>query len=165
MYLFFLSNAQVEAPSLLHPDSYMRPLTQEGLDNTRRAAKRIHELLGGFDLVVTGSLPRSRITGEIVAAACGYDREPQVNNMLDGRTQAEGIVRRLIDQLERETVLLIGDAPVLERLIAFLITQDEKTQVRVYEGAIACVELKDALARQGILHWLVPGATLWTPSQ
>lgn len=162
MQICLLRHGQAEPKGVLYPQDANRPLSQIGVEQIRAVAGALRKMGADFDLILTSPLLRTRETADIVADACGYNKEPEQDETLGGSYRPELMLRSL-ETIPRdcERVLLTGHAPSLDRLIAFLISTDESCRVGLAPGGLAWVEIADLPMRNGILHWVVP-PEIWT---
>jgi phosphohistidine phosphatase len=156
MHLCLLRHGKAEKLGALYTIDAMRPLTEEGAATVERVAKGLRAMGARFDLIFTSPLLRARQTAAIVAKTCGYLKEPEMDESLGGRFSPEMIAKNLEALPGEGTILLVGHAPILARLISYLISNDESTKVEMTEGAMAWVEVVNPTIRTGVLRWLIP---------
>ena len=136
-----------------------RPLTPEGREKTKEAARGLRELDLGFDVVYTSPLPRALQTAEILADVLKLD-PPEV---LDGLSPG-GSPRRLLaalPELESESPLLVGHEPLLSSAVLLAVSGAEAGSLELKKAGLAVVELEAGSARaRGTLQLLLTGGVL-----
>ncbi len=139
-----------------------RPLTSEGVDKMRRAAKGMETLELSFDLIFTSPLLRARQTAEIVADVFGIGKRLHETPTL----APDGNPKELIDLLRKQhrhdrKLLLVGHEPYLSRLISFLTSGDTRTAIDLKKGAL-CKLTSSSLeyGRCASLEWLMTSRQL-----
>ena len=160
MHLCLMRHGKAEKLGALYTMDHTRPLTSEGAAVIQRVARGLHKMGARFDIIFTSPLLRARQTADIVAKSCGYQKEPEMEESLGGRFSPEIIAKNLEAIPSEATVLLVGHAPMLAILIAYLISNDESTKVEMDEGSMAWVEVANPTIRTGVLRWLIP-AEAW----
>ena len=136
-----------------------RPLTEEGRQKTKRAARGIARLDIGIDEILTSPLPRARETAEILADALHLGA-PRVSDLLLPDVPA----RRLLEALgerKAETPALVGHEPSLSRAAAYLIGAEGKDALELKKSGLAVVALRSLSPRpEGLLKLLLTPAAL-----
>ena len=137
-----------------------RPLTPEGKEKFRVAAKGLARIAHRPDVLLTSPLPRARVTAEI--AACAFKRiEPRIEPTL-----AQGSVDNIIAALKTHpleaTVAIVGHEPVLSALLAHLLGSSRSERLAFKKGGAALVDLPDGPSSAGRLMWFVKPRILRT---
>jgi phosphohistidine phosphatase len=128
------------------PTDPERPLTEKGRSKTKAAAQGIASLDLVPELLVVSPYTRARQTAEIVLTTLGCsDVETLVEDALVPMANPEILSRRLREHVggaERPpTILCVGHAPNLDRLLAHLVGADEPfTQLK--KAGLASVQLR-----------------------
>jgi phosphohistidine phosphatase len=138
-----------------YPDDTQRPLTQEGLDQARQAAKALKRLKVEVDLILTSPYLRAAQTAERVAEV--YKGVP-----LRGfpALQAEALPPHTSQALEGRGiahVLLVGHEPHLSAWAAELVSPRSDAAMAMKKGGVACIEVDSLPPRRGsgTLRWLL----------
>ncbi|MDQ3705564.1 MAG: histidine phosphatase family protein [Chloroflexota bacterium] len=134
-------NAQQSAPQ----GDKARRLTEQGRQEAAEMGRRLPEIAGSLDAVVSSDAERTLETAQIVASGAGYGGDIRVEHDLyaTGVDTMLGVVRALSD--EHNCVLLVGHHPSLEYLAADIAEQGTPAQ---------------SLPTCGLLH-LALDATRW----
>lgn len=115
-----------------------RPLTEEGIRKTRRAARGVASLDLGIDLILTSPLRRARQTAEILAEALGGPR-PEVTDRLLPDVSGRALLGCL-EGLKAEAPVLVGHEPSLSAAVAALIGAPESGAIEMKKAGLAVVE-------------------------
>jgi phosphohistidine phosphatase len=146
MKLYLLRHGKADWPDWAGPDDD-RPLTEEGVEDTRTVAGGLKRLKIEPVVILTSPLPRALQTAEIAAKALGapLKQSPDLAPGFDRRKLTPLIAGRSGD------VMLVGHEPDFTRLIRSL----TGGRVKLSRGAIACIEVGDDLPASRLL-WLLP---------
>ncbi len=157
MRLYLMRHAKAEGISLLYNQDHLRPLTSAAVELLEQAAPRMRDAMGVLDRVFSSPLVRARQTAEILLEAYGVDRDPIVEAKLDGTFDPDVIAGLLPQLMDIQSVLMVGHAPNLDELIAYLVAPTEQRAfTRMSAGSLACIEVDVSLTRTGTLLWLIP---------
>jgi phosphohistidine phosphatase len=115
-----------------------RPLTEEGIEKTRRAARGVLALDLGVDLILSSPLRRARQTAEILAEALRGPR-PRVSDRLLPDVSGAGLLECL-KGLKAEAPVLVGHEPSLSAAVAALIGAPESGAIEMKKAGLAVVE-------------------------
>lgn len=158
LYLFrhgvAIDPADPESP----PDAE-RPLTREGIEKTRLAARGLRKLGVKPDLILASPLVRAIETAEIAARELGWTKEKiHRTAALEPDSDPAELLKELA-RLKKESVLCAGHAPHLDELIA------RAVGVRVAftglkKAGAACLEFASPASSRGVLLWLLPPKVL-----
>ncbi len=152
-----MRHAKAESMSLLYNQDHLRPLTAAAVELLEQAAPRMRDAMGILDRVLSSPLVRARQTAEIVLESYGVDRDPIVESKLDGTSDPDVLAGLLPQLMDVQAVLMVGHAPNLDELIAYLVAPAEQGPfTRMSAGCLACVEVDVSLTRKGTLLWLIP---------
>lgn len=135
-----------------------RPLTPEGREKTKEAARGLRELDLGVDVVYTSPLPRALQTAEIVT---GVLKLPPAE-ILDGLSPG-GSPRRLLaglSDLEAKAPLLVGHEPLLSSAVLLAVTGTAAGSLELKKAGLAVVEIEPGSRARGTLKLLLDGSTL-----
>src|SRR6185295_8742979 len=106
--LYLIRHAVAEERGEAWPDDTKRPLSDDGAERMRKAARGLARLGVAFDVILTSPLVRTRQTAEIVAAA--FDIRPPI--VAVESLAPEGSPPALFGDLEKQTrrrhIALVG---------------------------------------------------------
>ncbi|MGQ0560852.1 MAG: SixA phosphatase family protein [Gemmatimonadota bacterium] len=136
-----------------------RPLTDDGWERMRGAAKGLCEVVKGIDLLATSPLVRARQTAEIVAAGFQIEDIVEVSALRPGAAPAE--LYAWLRGTDAGTVAVVGHATHLDELVSWLLTGKTDAIVSMKKGAAIMLELGSLKAKQPeaakLLWALTPG--------
>ena len=137
-----------------------RPLTPEGKEKFRVAAKGLARIAHRPDVLLTSPLPRARATAEIAARA--FKRiTPTVDPAL-ARESVAGIVAALKTHPLSATVAIVGHEPALSALLAHLLGAAHGERLAFKKGGAALIDLPDGPTSAGRLIWFLKPRILRT---
>jgi phosphohistidine phosphatase len=141
------------------PDSE-RPLTKEGRDKMRRAARGLAAQVPDLNVLATSPYTRAAQTAEIVAEAYGGLKPVSVAE-LTPEHQPDDLLPWLRSQ-ERDTVVaVVGHEPHLGFLVGWLLTGRHESFVELKKGAACLLEFDDPpAAGNATLLWALAPAHL-----
>jgi phosphohistidine phosphatase len=131
-----------------------RPLTPEGEDKFREAAKGLARLLDRPDALLTSPWLRARQTAKIAASAWGGPEPKQTDALASGSFEAQAEV--LDEYPEDATVAIFGHEPWVSQLLARLIGTRQDQRLTFKKGGAALVDVPGRLADGGALVWYLP---------
>jgi phosphohistidine phosphatase len=138
-------------------DDRKRPLTKEGMEKIRRAAKTFQRLELDFDRILTSPYERAFKTAKIVSTILKMEKETEIWQELAADADPRAFLRKLSPQRRWKRVLLVGHDPYLSRLIARLSTGTEEVFVNLKKGGVCLLETdRLTLGRCATLKWLIP---------
>ncbi len=134
------------------PDDTKRPLTEEGMQRMRRAARALARIGVCVDVVVTSPLVRTRQTAELFAAA--FSPHPAVVNLdaLAPDGSASAVLAELDKYSKKKRIALVGHEPGVGDLASRLAGMKHPMEFK--KGAICRIDV-EALPPKG------PGAMRW----
>jgi phosphohistidine phosphatase len=155
--VYFLRHGKALARAGWDADDDLRPLTADGEQAIRGAARAMKRLDLGVDVIVTSPLARARRTAEIVAEELGID-----DRLVDDARLAHGFdLRRLAKIVARHGgdagLLVVGHEPEFSVTISAAIGGG---RVEMKKGALARVDFAGPELGNGVLAWLVTAAQL-----
>jgi phosphohistidine phosphatase len=135
-----------------------RPLTPEGEQKFREAAKGLARLVDRPDALLTSPWLRAKQTAAIAGAAWGQ-LEPKKTAAL-----ASGSFEELAAVLDRTpddaTVAVVGHEPWVSALLARLLGTRHDDRLTFKKGGAALVDVPGRLAEGGSLAWFLPPKVL-----
>ncbi|HUK82909.1 MAG TPA: phosphohistidine phosphatase SixA [Verrucomicrobiae bacterium] len=114
-----------------------RPLTKDGVNTMRRAARGMYRLKLDFDLILSSPYVRARQTAEITADVFAAKKQLK----LSGHLASDGDPRKLVAELNRDyptlgSILIVGHEPYLSELICVLIGCRSGTALALKKGGL-----------------------------
>jgi phosphohistidine phosphatase len=135
-----------------------RPLTPEGEQKFREAAKGLAALVDRPDALLTSPWLRARQTAAIAAAAWGRIEPIETAALASGSFDEQAEV---LDRYPREaTVAVVGHEPWVSGLLARLLGTRHDERLEFKKGGVALVEVPGRLAGGGRLVWYLPPKVL-----
>jgi phosphohistidine phosphatase len=157
--LYLIRHAKAEDRGDAWPDDSKRPLTEDGIERMRKAARGLVRLGVTLDVVLTSPFVRARQTAEIVASA--FENRPPIVN-LDSLTP-NGSFQIFLSDLDRQSkrgsMAIVGHEPDLGEMAARL--GGLRQALPMKKGAVCRIDLKTIPpAGVGVLRWFVTAAML-----
>lgn len=157
--IYLVRHAIAEERGEKWPNDARRPLTSEGRERMRRAARGLERLGIRLDAVLTSPLVRARQTAEIVVAA--LDPKPSLiaaPSLAPGGTYA-AVLAELEKHQRRHRLALVGHEPGLGELAARLTGSRKPLEFK--KGAVCRIDLQSLPpAHPGVLRWFATPSIL-----
>jgi len=156
--LYLIRHGIAEERGDAWPDDAKRPLTDEGTERMRKAARGLVRLGVKFDAVLTSPFVRTRQTAEIVATA--YEERPPivaVESLAPGGS-IQSVLSDLERQARRSRVAIVGHEPGIGELAARL--AGARYPIEFKKGAVCRIDVKTFPAGPGKLRWFVTSKVL-----
>jgi phosphohistidine phosphatase len=135
-----------------------RPLTPEGEQKFREAAKGLAGLVGRPDALLTSPWLRAKQTAAIAAAAWGRLEPKETAALASGSFEAlAAVLDRYPDDA---TVVVVGHEPWVSALLARLLGTRHDDRLTFRKGGVALVDVPGRLAEGGSLAWFLPPKVL-----
>jgi phosphohistidine phosphatase len=135
-----------------------RPLTPEGEQKFREAAKGLARLVGRPDALLTSPWLRAKQTAAIAAAAWGRLEPEETAALASGSFEEQAGV---LDRYPRDaTVAVVGHEPWVSELLARLLGTRHDARLEFKKGGVALVDVPGRLAGGGSLVWYLPPRVL-----
>lgn len=123
------------------PDDSRRPLTPEGAERFRRAARGLRRIVQSVELVLASPYVRAWQTAELLEEEAGWPT-PIESSALAGHSTTTEALDALRLHAGRESVALVGHEPNLSWLASLLLAGDESiVGLQLKKGAVALLEL------------------------
>ncbi len=139
------------------PDDSTRPLTKEGVAETRKAAHGLASLDLPWNRVIASDAERARRTGELVRRALKIDQPlDHWEELRPGEPAAPilGRIRRL--KLGSKVPVLVGHEPTLGELVGLALWGEAISAVHLSKAGAALVEFSESsVPGGGTLEWLL----------
>jgi len=138
MNLYILRHAIAEnKPKWKGPDSD-RPLTKEGIQKMKKAAKGIRRLGILADWILTSPYRRAYDTAMILAKELKVKKQLKVSKMLAPDGDQKALVRHLgLNFRSWESVILVGHDPYLSQFISVLTSGTKQLALELDKGGLA----------------------------
>jgi len=145
------------------PDDSRRPLTPEGEEDFREAARGLARVVPEVEVVLGSPYERAWRTAQLLAEQTGWPA-PEEFPALEPDIPPHKVVLALETFAGAGSVALVGHRPGLHELAVYLLTGDaEGSDMKIKKGGVVCVEFQDApRAGAGKLRWLFTPKVLRT---
>jgi phosphohistidine phosphatase len=141
------------------PRDKLRPLTPEGEEEFRLAARGLARMVPRADVILSSPARRAWRTAEILSELDSWPApEPSpVFRASSRRTSPEKATLALEDYADAKYVAAVGHKPRLQELAAYLLTgEDDALEIKFREGSVICIRFDGAPAPgTGKLRWLL----------
>jgi phosphohistidine phosphatase len=120
------------------PDDALRPLTKEGEESFREAARGLGKIVPSVDVVLASPYVRAWRTAEILHEDAGWPAPTRCEELEAWRApeDAVGVLAQ-----HKGSVALVGHEPYLSRLVSFLLTKDDDAvHIDLKKGGVILVE-------------------------
>lgn len=149
-----------ERDPLRWPDDRDRPLTEKGVEQTRRALRGVLSLERRLTLVLTSPLVRADQSAALLHDVAGLDGNPEVlESLVPG-----GSWRKTLVTLESKpadaVIALVGHEPDLGKIAGVLLFGTPRAMPLKKAGACSIDFDSKATAGAGTLRWFLPPRVL-----
>ena len=135
-----------------------RPLTPEGEQKFREAAKGLASLVGRPDALLTSPWLRAKQTAAIAAAAWGRIEPKETAALASGSFEEQAAV---LDRYPDDAIVaVVGHEPWVSELLARLLGSRHDDRLEFKKGGAALVDVPGRLAEGGQLVWYLPPKVL-----
>jgi phosphohistidine phosphatase len=136
------------------PDDAERPLTPEGADRFRIAARGLGRLVADVDAVLSSSWSRAWQTAELLHEEAGWPEPVRCEPLEPGHSLHE-----VIEELHGRhgTVALVGHEPGLSRLASLLCSgSEDAVRMELKKGGVILLDVYGPLEpARAILRWVL----------
>jgi phosphohistidine phosphatase len=134
------------------PDDSRRPLTAEGAERFRAAARGLRRLGVVPELVLSSSFARAWATAEILSEEAGWPN-PGPSPLLEPPASAAECVT--VIGTGDGSLALVGHQPQLSEIASLLLSGTEAAlELELKKGGVVCLAVPDApLPGTGLLRW------------
>jgi phosphohistidine phosphatase len=138
------------------PDDSERPLTPEGEEEFRLAARGLARLTSRVDAILSSPYQRAWRTAEILSELDSWP-DPQPSPVLEPTLPPEKATQELRSYTDAKTVVVVGHSPGLHELAAYLLTGDGGgMEIGIKKGGVTCIRFDGAVEPgAGELRWLL----------
>ena len=143
------------------PDDAARPLTEEGAERFRKAAKGIGALVPSVDRLLTSDYRRAAQTAEILAEELGWPAPEPVRELGAG-APPQDLVGVLQPLAAASAVALVGHEPDLSSLASYLVSGDpDAVAIDLKKGGVIGLGIDGVPAPgEAVLYWAIPPRAL-----
>lgn len=160
MKLLLVRHAKAEDREGFDGPDDERPLTANGRQKFRTAARGLRKLAPDISLLATSPLVRARQTAEVLARVFSARGIVEQDLLAPGGSR-KALLAWLAEQSDDEVVALVGHEPDLSELATFLLASGARPLLEFRKGTAALVRFDGhPAAGQGVLEWLLPPAAL-----
>ncbi len=152
--LYLIRHAVAEERGIAWPDDSKRPLTDDGIERMRKAARGLVRLGVALDVVMTSPFVRTRQTAEIVASA--FEDRPSIVSVesLTPNGSFQAFLEDLDKQSKRGCVAIVGHEPDLGEMAARLGGLRQALEFK--KGAMCRIDVKTIPpASAGVIRWFM----------
>ena len=137
------------------PDDSRRPLTPEGEEEFRGAARGLGRVVPEVEVLLSSPYERAWRTAEILAEQTGWPA-PEKFPALEPDIPPEKVVLALESYAGKQSIALSGHRPGLHELAVYLLTGDAgSADMKIKKGGVVCIQFDHApKAGAGKLRWL-----------
>jgi phosphohistidine phosphatase len=137
------------------PDDRERPLTAEGAERFRSAARGLRRLVPRVDLVLSSSFTRAWQTATILQHVAHWPPPISCEALESGHAPED--ITEVLRRYQLTSVALVGHEPDLHILAAHLLTGEQGAPLLAFKkGGVAHITIgKDMLPGTGELQWLL----------
>jgi phosphohistidine phosphatase len=141
------------------PSDSKRPLTPEGEEEFRLAARGLARMVPRADVILSSPHQRTWHTAEILSELDCWPT-PELSPALrtgSRRGSPQKVTLALEDYAEAKSVAVVGHKPRLKALAAYLLTgEGDGMEIKIRKGSVTCISFEGAPAPgTGKLHWLL----------
>lgn len=149
MDLILIRHAKAhERDALSWPDDARRPLTEDGIRDFRRLAKRLGRLVPAVELVESSGFERAWATAEILRVRAGWPAPRRMDRLEPGDDDGAGLgrlqalARSVAAMRTLRTLVWVGHEPMLSRLAALLLAgSPDALSIDFAKGAALALQL------------------------
>lgn len=138
------------------PDDSRRPLTREGEEEFRFAARGLIGLTSRVDVILSSPYLRAWRTAQILSELDSWPA-PEPSPVLEPTLPPEKAAQELYSYADAGTIAVVGHRPGLHELAAYLLTgEGDGLEIGLKKGGVACIRFDDTPAPgAGELRWLL----------
>ncbi len=114
---------------------FHRPLTKRGMKDAPRMGKVLRRYNCVPDIIISSPAIRARITAELAAEACGYQKQVEFRDALYYGTEKDivGIMKKLPDSIA--SPMIVSHNPALEETVAHLLAFDRSCAEHITDAS------------------------------
>jgi phosphohistidine phosphatase len=135
---------------------WQRPLTKEGMKETRQVACALVKIGVEADVIVSSPLRRATETAEIIRDVLGKGLEVQITEALAPGGTASDLYKFLKTFNQSEEIILVGHEPDMGRLAGTLLWTGPELSMPFKKAGVCRIDIVDIPpSSPGILKWFV----------
>lgn len=141
------------------PDDADRPLTAEGVEEFRRAARGLRQFAAPADLVLSSPAARAWRTAEILAEEASWPAPEPLDILWQPvSSPVLGVLEALRPHAGLAAVAIVGHDPMVSQIVSHLFAGESgRPRVEMEKGAVACLRLgRDPRTGSAMLRWYAP---------
>ena len=133
-----------------------RPLTDEGIAETKQVAHATKKLGVGAQLVITSPLVRAKQTGEIFKNELNVAEDLKVADALSPAGNPKDVFKYVKQYDSLDEIILVGHEPDMGRLLATLLWAGLEVEIPFKKAGICRVDVNDVPPTfPGVLKWFI----------
>ncbi len=137
------------------PDDSERPLTPEGEEDFRLAARGLTTLAARAEVVLSSPYVRAWSTAQILSELDSW-ASPEPTPVLEPTLPPEKAAQEVISYSDASYVAVVGHRPGLHELASYFLTGDDGLEITLKKGGVACIRFDGTPAPgAGELRWLL----------
>ena len=138
------------------PDDSRRPLTPEGEEEFRRAARGLAQIASRADSVLSSPYLRAWQTAQILSELDSWPA-PEASPVLEPTLPPEKAAQELLSYADARSIAVVGHRPGLHELAAYLLTgRADGLEIGLKKGGVARIRFDgDPAPGTGELRWLL----------
>ncbi len=142
--------------SVTWPADAERPLTPQGIERFRQAARGLHSLVPSVDVVLSSPYRRAWDTALLLRGEAGWPPPERCDALASGDVPA--LLAAIAAHASPRSIALVGHEPHLsEFATSLLFPLAERPAIEMKKGAVACLECAEPLTGStAVLLWLLP---------
>ena len=149
------------APCLPQEVKANQPLTPVGHDQTVSSARAMRIMGLWFDALLSSPFHPALQTAGLIAEGMGYALSSVTSfEALRGTTPLKTCLESLRECERHQSVLLVGEMPLLGSLASHLLTSGPKLSLALEGGALLAIGVPRLESRNGTLRWLLQAGQL-----
>lgn len=122
------------------PDDALRPLTKDGEERFRQAARGLRTLVPSVEILLSSPYVRAWRTAEILHEEAGWP-EPKRAELLEAWRAPKDGLGLLKENASHASIALVGHEPYLSRFVSLLLTGDDAAvQIDLKKGGVVRVD-------------------------
>ncbi|HEY1366007.1 MAG TPA: histidine phosphatase family protein [Gaiellaceae bacterium] len=132
------------------PDDSVRPLTADGIERFRRAARGLRTLVPTVDAVLSSGFTRAWQTAELLHEEAGWPAPSECEALEAGRAPADAV--DVLRDRNESSLALVGHEPHLSLLASLLLTGDEDAvQMDLKKGGTIALAVPGRIEPRGVV--------------
>lgn len=137
------------------PEDARRPLSPDGIERFRPAARGLRKLGGGIDAVLTSSYLRAFQTAMVLTEEAHWPRAEVCQAIEPPAAAADAL--EMLERRAESSLALVGHQPELAELASLLLTESKHAvELELKKGGAVCLHFSGRPGPgRGVLRWSV----------